>query len=90
MSKTFTSRNDGVIGANVAYKPVAESTNTEATMGLAQKDGEGTVYIVDFQTKGRGQRGNYWESEERKNLTPCGVTPMRPTRMLAAESSNRC
>ena len=69
MSKTFTSRNDGVIGANVAYKPVAESTNTEATMGLAQKDGEGTVYIVDFQTKGRGQRGNYWESEERKNLT---------------------
>jgi len=69
MSKTFTNCNDGVIGSDVVYKPVAESTNTEATLALARKEREGAVYIVDYQTKGRGQRGNYWESEEMKNLT---------------------
>lgn len=69
MSKTFTSRQDGVVGSNVVYKPVAESTNMEATEALSRKEAEGAVYIVDYQTKGRGQRGNYWESEERKNLT---------------------
>lgn len=30
---------------------------------------EGTVIIADFQEKGKGQRGNSWESEEGKNLT---------------------
>ncbi|WP_320054137.1 biotin--[acetyl-CoA-carboxylase] ligase [uncultured Acetobacteroides sp.] len=69
MSKTFTNRIGGVIGSNVVYEPVAESTNTEATLALARKEPEGATYIVDFQTKGRGQRGNFWESEEGKNLT---------------------
>lgn len=30
---------------------------------------EGTVVYADFQTAGRGQRGNGWESERFKNLT---------------------
>ena len=35
--------------------------NTQATE-------EFTVISTDFQTAGRGQRGNSWESEEKKNL----------------------
>ena len=30
---------------------------------------EGTVVITDYQTAGRGQKGNSWESERGKNLT---------------------
>ncbi len=30
---------------------------------------EGDCVAVDFQTSGRGQSGNYWESEKGKNLT---------------------
>ena len=30
---------------------------------------EGTVVITDYQTAGRGQKGNSWESERDKNLT---------------------
>ena len=30
---------------------------------------EGTVVITDYQTAGRGQKGNRWESERGKNLT---------------------
>lgn len=30
---------------------------------------EGSVVWADYQTGGRGQAGNYWESEIRKNLT---------------------
>ncbi len=30
---------------------------------------EGSVVWADYQTGGRGQAGNYWESEPRKNLT---------------------
>ena len=29
---------------------------------------EMTVAITDYQTAGRGQRGNHWESEPGKNL----------------------
>lgn len=69
MSKTFTNLSSGTIGSNIVYLPAAESTNTEATMALARKEQEGSVYIADFQSKGRGQRGNFWESEEGANLT---------------------
>jgi len=30
---------------------------------------EGQIVVTDFQTKGKGQRGNTWESETGKNLT---------------------
>jgi BirA family biotin operon repressor/biotin-[acetyl-CoA-carboxylase] ligase len=37
---------------------------------VSQRDllSEGTVVSADFQTKGRGQVGNFWESEDGKNL----------------------
>lgn len=33
-----------------------------------QKVEELTVIVADFQTSGRGQRGNSWESDPGKNL----------------------
>ena len=33
-----------------------------------QKVEELTVVVADFQTSGRGQRGNSWESDSGKNL----------------------
>lgn len=30
--------------------------------------GEGAIVYADYQTKGRGQKGNVWESEKGKNL----------------------
>lgn len=56
------------------------STIDSTNIGLAQlnikkvvKEGigllEGTILWADFQSSGRGQRGNSWESEKSKNLT---------------------
>lgn len=49
------------------YKCI-DSTNTQAARELDTAN-EGTVWIADFQTAGRGQRGNKWESKEAENLT---------------------
>lgn len=44
-----------------------DSTNSEAARQL-EGAAEGTVWTTDFQTKGKGQRGNTWESARGKNL----------------------
>ena len=49
------------------YKCI-DSTNTQAAREL-ETAAEGTVWTADFQTAGRGQRGNKWESKEAENLT---------------------
>lgn len=49
------------------YKTV-DSTNTQGAKE-AESSPEGTVWIADFQTNGRGQRGNKWESKDAENLT---------------------
>lgn len=36
---------------------------------IEKEQPEGTVVITDYQTAGRGQKGNSWESERGKNLT---------------------
>lgn len=48
-----------------------ESTNDYARSLLAKKKTDSGIIVVsaDEQTKGRGQRGNSWESEKGKNLT---------------------
>ena len=43
---------------------------------------EGSAVVADFQTAGRGQIGNVWESEEGKNLTFSVV--IYPTCLLAS------
>ena len=46
-----------------------ESTSLVLNNILNEKSELGNVIVrTDFQTKGVGQKGNYWESEEAKNL----------------------
>lgn len=50
---------------------VAETTSTNSLLReLVIKESlpEGSVVVADFQTAGRGQIGNVWESEAGKNL----------------------
>lgn len=47
-----------------------DSTNSYMKRALQNDEfGEGTVVVADFQTGGRGQRGNGWESKKAENLT---------------------
>ncbi|MCF6184313.1 MAG: biotin--[acetyl-CoA-carboxylase] ligase, partial [Bacteroidales bacterium] len=53
----------------IKYKTVS-STNDKAKGCLQSGKPENfTVIISEEQTKGRGQRGNFWHSEKNKNLT---------------------
>ena len=54
---------------NFIFLTETESTNNYANRLLLSKAAEeGTVVLSQFQTKGKGQQGNYWESESGKNL----------------------
>jgi len=58
-----------IIGSDLIFYKKLKSTNTEASLMLKKKDiKEGTVLYTDFQTAGRGQAGNRWESEAGYNL----------------------
>lgn len=58
-----------IIGSNLIFRENLSSTNTEASSLLRRGDlPEGTVIHTDFQTAGKGQQGNTWESEKGKNL----------------------
>jgi len=49
---------------------VTDSTNNYANQQIRSNDvSEGTVFLAYEQTTGRGQSGNFWESEPGKNLT---------------------
>jgi BirA family biotin operon repressor/biotin-[acetyl-CoA-carboxylase] ligase len=58
-----------IIGSKLLFYKNIESTNTCAS-GLIQRESvsEGTIIYTNFQTSGRGQKGNRWESEDGKNL----------------------
>lgn len=50
---------------------ISETNSTNSylqTLCSQQKVEEFTTVIADFQTSGRGQRGNSWESEPNKNI----------------------
>ncbi|MFO7575845.1 MAG: biotin--[acetyl-CoA-carboxylase] ligase [Bacteroidales bacterium] len=57
------------IGSVMIHTDITVSTNNYAAI-LLQEDRvvEGTVISTGFQTGGRGQAGNNWESENNKNL----------------------
>jgi BirA family biotin operon repressor/biotin-[acetyl-CoA-carboxylase] ligase len=58
-----------IIGSNLIFHENLLSTNTQASLLLKTSDPvEGTVIYTDFQTAGKGQIGNKWESEKGKNL----------------------
>lgn len=52
----------------IKWYQTLDSTNSQAAREL-QQAAEGTVWIADFQSAGRGQRGNKWESKNAENLT---------------------
>jgi len=72
-----------IIGSNLYFYKNLSSTNSVA-IGLLRKNElpEGSVIYTDFQTSGKGQPGNRWESEEGKNLLfsiilyPSSVSPI--------------
>ncbi len=55
---------------NIIHLNIIDSTNDEAQRRISQdrESKEDFVIRADFQTDGRGQRGNIWESESSKNL----------------------
>ncbi len=58
------------IGKNLVFVPECPSTNDLAMKLMQQPTAtEGTVVITDFQTAGRGQRGNTWVTTAGQNLT---------------------
>jgi len=61
--------NQGMIGEKIIAFKTVESTNlTAAELINGQNIEEGTVIMSSFQEHGKGQKGNYWESESGKNL----------------------
>jgi len=64
--------------------PECASTNSEAQTLLGQnRASEGCTIITDFQTSGRGQRGNTWEAAPGENLTLSVV--WQPTFLAASQ-----
>ncbi|MCP4520124.1 MAG: biotin--[acetyl-CoA-carboxylase] ligase [Cytophagales bacterium] len=62
--------NEHLIGKHFLKIKECASTNTLALDFLKQsKEVNGWVFVTEEQTKGRGQKGNTWESESRQNLT---------------------
>ncbi len=58
-----------IIGNNVLEFDEVESTNLTANELIGEEIvSEGTVILAKFQKQGKGQEGNYWESEADQNL----------------------
>ena len=58
-----------VAGHPLIKFPIIHSTNNyAATLIRDNKLAEGTVILADYQTHGKGQRGNDWVAEAGKNL----------------------
>ena len=56
-------------GQQLFWSPACASTNSEAhDLILQNRASEGCTVITDFQTAGRGQRGNRWEAAPAENL----------------------
>ncbi|GAC1601311.1 MAG: biotin--[acetyl-CoA-carboxylase] ligase [Hymenobacter sp.] len=56
-------------GQQLLWLPACASTNSEAQALIVQnRASEGCTIITDFQTAGRGQRGNQWEGAPAENL----------------------
>ncbi len=61
---------DVIIGNEFIELDTIDSTNDYAKKLIRESAvREGTVIMADFQTKGKGQKGGYWESEKGKNMT---------------------
>lgn len=55
---------------NIISKEELASTNEYMSLLLHSKEvGDRSVIVCNKQTSGKGQKGNFWEAEEGKNLT---------------------
>jgi BirA family transcriptional regulator, biotin operon repressor / biotin---[acetyl-CoA-carboxylase] ligase len=70
------------IGSKYIFHESLPSTNSYAAKLIKNETvQEGTIIYTNFQTAGRGQAGNRWESEKKKNLVislilyPSNVSP---------------
>ena len=71
-------------GQQLLWLPVCASTNSEAqALILQNRASDGCTIITDFQTAGRGQRGNQWEAAPAENLMLSVV--WQPTFLAAAQ-----
>lgn len=67
MHKLF--KNTAFVGKKAFFLPSCHSTNEIASVLLTDKQPlNGTVIYTDYQSMGKGQRGNSWESEDGKNI----------------------
>jgi BirA family biotin operon repressor/biotin-[acetyl-CoA-carboxylase] ligase len=58
-----------IIGSKLLFIKNLPSTNSYAASLIRENEvSEGTIVYTDYQSAGRGQPGNNWESEENKNL----------------------
>ncbi|WP_332911339.1 hypothetical protein [Algoriphagus boritolerans] len=58
------------MGKDVLFLSECHSTNDKAIELIREKVAkEGSVVICDHQTRGKGQRGNTWETQAGQNLT---------------------
>ena len=71
-----------IIGSDIIFFEELPSTNTYAASLIRKKQiAEGTIIRAAFQSSGRGQMGNQWESEAGKKLLisiilyPSGIEP---------------
>jgi len=53
---------------DIRWLKVTDSTNNRALEGISTEN-DRTVWAAEFQTAGRGQRGNTWKADEALNLT---------------------
>ena len=67
MHKLF--KNTVFVGKKAFFLPSCHSTNEMASILLTNKQQlNGTVIYTDYQSKGKGQRGNSWESNDGQNI----------------------
>ena len=58
------------LGKDVCFLPECHSTNDIALDLVKKRQAiEGTIVICDHQTRGKGQRGNSWQTQAGQNLT---------------------
>lgn len=67
MHKLF--KNTVFIGKKAFFLPSCHSTNEMASVLITNEEKlNGTVIYTDYQSAGKGQRGNQWESEHGRNI----------------------
>lgn len=57
-----------MVGDRIIWLKSVSSTNDYAAQLSRDASSHGLIIMADFQTEGKGQRGNSWESEDGSNL----------------------